>query len=127
MSVRRHRSTRERVRLFALHAGRCHFCGGAIDGVREAWEISHEIPLELGGADDDQNAKPAHRRCHRIWTAQVDLPMIAKAKRRAARHQGAEARSRRPLPGSRASRVKLTLHAGPVDRLTGEPWFPPRT
>ena len=74
MSVRRHLSTRERVRLFALHGGLCHLCGGRIDGVREAWEISHEVPLALGGAEEDENTEPAHRTCHRAWTARVEAP-----------------------------------------------------
>ncbi|MGI9297057.1 MAG: HNH endonuclease signature motif containing protein [Gammaproteobacteria bacterium] len=96
-------STRERLRLFTLHKGICHICEGRIDGAREAWEISHELPLELGGADDDENRKPAHYKCHRALTAEQDIPRIAKAKRREARHLGAKAPSSRPIPGSKAS------------------------
>jgi 5-methylcytosine-specific restriction endonuclease McrA len=89
MTRRRSLSTRERARLFTLHGGICHLCGGLIDGTREAWEVSHDIPLEMGGADDDANRRPAHKKCHRDHTARVDIPAIAKAKRREARHIGA--------------------------------------
>lgn len=89
--MRRSLSTRERLRLFTLHGGVCHFCNGKIT-VGEAWEISHDIPLELLGADDDANRKPAHKKCHRHHTSTVDIPAIAKAKRREAAHTGAAAK-----------------------------------
>src|SRR5690606_24121093 len=96
-SMRRHLSTRERARLFALHGGICHFCLGKIHGEREAWDISHVIPLAAGGADTDENTKPAHRKCHRAHTAAVDMPRIAKTKRQAAMASGAKARPRQRL------------------------------
>lgn len=37
--TRRSLSARERIRLFELHGGICHFCGGKITGAREGWEI----------------------------------------------------------------------------------------
>jgi hypothetical protein len=89
--TRRSLSTRERLRLFMLHGGICHLCQGKII-VGDRWEISHDIPLELLGPDDDQNRKPAHYKCHRVHTAQVDIPNIAKAKRRYAANVGAIAK-----------------------------------
>lgn len=102
---RRSLTAKERWRLFTLHGGICHFCEGKIDGAREAWDISHDVPLELGGADDDTNRKPAHRKCHRAHTAAVDQPNIAKAHRRELKHIGAKPPSRyrwprRPMQGS---------------------------
>jgi len=96
MSARKSISTRERVRLFTLHGGRCHLCGGHVQ-VGEAWDVSHELPLELGGSDDDENRQIAHRKCHRAHTAAVDAPAIGKMRRREAKHIGARAPSRRPL------------------------------
>lgn len=55
MAARRHISTKARVQLFADHGGRCHICGGKIDGIHERWDVEHVIPLELGGADDPLN------------------------------------------------------------------------
>jgi 5-methylcytosine-specific restriction protein A len=89
VSNRKPISAKERLRLFALHGGVCHLCRGKITATREAWEVSHDIPLEMGGADDDDNRKLAHFKCHRAHTATVDLPLIAKAKRREQKNLGA--------------------------------------
>lgn len=110
-------SRTHRLRLFALHHGQCHLCHGRIDATREAWEVSHDIPLELGGADDDVNRKPAHAKCHRVQTSTIDIPRIAKAKRREARHLGAKAKSSRPVPGSKASGIRKRMD-GTVERRT---------
>lgn len=115
MSKRRSISAKERARLFLLHGGTCHICGGKIHGATERWEISHEIPLELGGADDDENRKLAHYKCHRTQTAQVDIPRIAKAKRTHVKHIGAK-RSSRPMVGSRRSPWKRKLDGTVVRR-----------
>lgn len=93
MTSRRSISAKERLRLFQIHGGICMFCEGRIQ-VGEAWEVSHAIPLELGGADDDANRKPAHKRCHRNHTSTVDQPNIARAKRRELRHMGIKKPSR---------------------------------
>lgn len=89
MTARKPISAKERLRLFALHGGTCHLCSGKIDATREAWEVSHDIPLELGGADDDANRLLAHAKCHRRHTSTVDIPNIAKAKRREQKNLGA--------------------------------------
>lgn len=107
MTKRRRWSATQRVALFLKHGGTCHMCGGRIDA-GQAWEVSHEVPLELGGADDDENAKPAHYKCHRNHTATVDIPNIAKAKRRQARDLGAK-RSSNPLPGGKRSKWKRRM------------------
>lgn len=113
--TRRSLTAKERLRLFDLHQGRCHLCGGKIDGTREAWEIEHELALALGGADDDENRKPAHVKCHKAKTA-VDLGRIAKADREKARHIGARPPSRNPLPGGRGSKYKRTIDGRTVLR-----------
>lgn len=86
--TRRRLSTKARVSIFTRANGICHLCGGKITP-GEAWDVSHEIPLALGGADDESNMRPAHRKCHRAWTAEHDQPAIARAKRREAKHIGA--------------------------------------
>ena len=91
MTTRRTLSTKARLEVFARHDGVCHLCGGKIQ-VGEAWDVSHDIPLALLGADDESNMRPAHRRCHRHHTATVDQPAIAKAKRLEAKHKGAVAK-----------------------------------
>lgn len=86
---RKRYSATQSVLFFIAHGGKCHICGGKIDAVREKWQREHIIPLALGGADDESNMAPAHVKCHREKT-DSDVAAIAKAKRREARHFGAE-------------------------------------
>ena len=88
MTKRRRISTRDRAKLFAAHKGVCHLCGTRIQP-GEAWGVSHPIPLECGGADDETNWAPAHAKCHKRQTAEIDIPLIAKLKRIEANHIGA--------------------------------------
>jgi 5-methylcytosine-specific restriction enzyme A len=90
MAKRATLSTKDRLRIFNAAKGVCDICQGQIH-TGELWEISHRIPLELGGADDDSNRFPAHKICHRSDTSTKDIPAIAKAKRREASHIGANA------------------------------------
>jgi 5-methylcytosine-specific restriction endonuclease McrA len=89
MTKRKHRSTKERARLFKLFGGKCYLCDGQIDGTKEAWEIEHVIPLAQGGEDEDHNLQLAHAKCHKAKTVE-DVGNIAKAKRREAKHTGAK-------------------------------------
>lgn len=115
MAARRHISTTVRVRLFTQHEGRCHICKEKIDGVRERWEVEHIIPLELGGADDPSNWAPAHVSCHKAKTKQ-DAADIARARRVHARHIGAKAPSRTPMPFGRKSKLKKKISGEVVPR-----------
>jgi hypothetical protein len=94
--------------------------------VGQAWDVSHEIPLELGGADDDANRRAAHRKCHRAHTAAVDLPAIARAKRVQANHHGARV-ARSPMRGGRHDALKRKMDGTVVFRDTGRPAFARRT
>jgi len=86
--TRRRISARDRASLFEREKGVCHLCGGLVHA-GEAWDVSHEIPLACGGADDETNWKVAHRKCHKVHTAKVDAPMIAKVRRQHQTHIGA--------------------------------------
>ena len=50
------------ARLFLANNGICCNCGQQIRQ-GEGWFIEHVESLAQGGADDDQNAKPAHTKC----------------------------------------------------------------
>ncbi len=66
----------------------CHICGGNIYPTSEPWEAEHVLPHAFGGKD----LKPAHYKCHKVKTATVDVPAIAKAKRTADKHFGIKRR-----------------------------------
>ncbi len=95
MSKRRRLSTRDRAALFERDNGICHMCGLRIEAGQE-WEASHRIPLACGGADDMSNLSPAHKRCHRERTSDVDQPWIAKVRHQRDAHTGARV-SKTPL------------------------------
>jgi 5-methylcytosine-specific restriction protein A len=114
VAQRKRLSTADRVRIFGAADGLCHLCLGKIL-TGEPWEVSHPKPLEMGGEDTDENRRPAHKVCHRDHTSRVDIPQIAKAKRRQARHLGIKKHTSRPMPGSRASGWKRKFD-GTVER-----------
>lgn len=115
MAERKHWSTTARVRIFQAAGGVCHVCDGKIHA-GDRWELSHVIPLELGGEDAEGNLKPAHYACHRTITARDDVPAISRAKRREASHIGAKAPSRTPMACGRSSRWKRRMDGSVVPR-----------
>jgi 5-methylcytosine-specific restriction protein A len=121
MTIRKRLSPQQRFDLLKRENFRCHLCPVLITP-SDAWDISHEIPLELGGADDDTNRRAAHRKCHRDHTARVDIPAIAKAKRVQAKHW-AGSRSARPMRGGRHDTLKRKMDGTVVVRATGRPLF----
>jgi 5-methylcytosine-specific restriction endonuclease McrA len=54
-------SAAERKEIFAKTAGRCHICGGLIDG---AWQADHVLSHSGGGGHRADNYLPAHALCN---------------------------------------------------------------
>jgi 5-methylcytosine-specific restriction endonuclease McrA len=81
-----------RARIIAKYHGKCAYPGC---GITDSLQLDHTIPLELGGADDDQNLKPLCVSCHKRKTA-LDVKMIAKARRIRKRDAG-EGRMKRKI------------------------------
>ena len=94
--------------------GICHMCKMKVVSGQE-WDISHDIPLEAGGKDDETNWFVAHRKCHREHTAKVDMPLIAKVKRIHQKHIGAK-KSRSPMPMGKNSKWKKKMDGTVVRR-----------
>lgn len=76
----------------------------------------------LGGGNDLSNCAVLSRNCWREKTDTVDLPLIAKNNRQRDRDRGIAPRVWRPMPGTKASGIKLRLrpYARPIDRTTGQ-------
>ena len=83
MARRKAMTAVRRLKIFAHHKGVCEFCEAEIDGVRDRWEVSHTIPLEMGGTEDIENTRPAHYKCHRDHTSTEDG--VGKARREQAK------------------------------------------
>jgi 5-methylcytosine-specific restriction endonuclease McrA len=58
---RKRLSSAERDTILEKTDGRCHLCGGPIDG---AWEADHVLAHIRGGGDSVDNYLPAHRICN---------------------------------------------------------------
>jgi hypothetical protein len=54
-------SAAERRQILAKTAGRCHICGGAIEG---AWHADHVLAHSGGGGHIADNYLPAHALCN---------------------------------------------------------------
>ncbi len=117
MSVQRPRkslSRNQRAELFLAHGGICHLCGTRIQAERgEAWDVEHVEAREIGGRDDLDNLRPAHKACHKVKTAK-DAAIIAKCNRVRNKHLGIRRPSR--FPGARTSRWKKKMDGSVVQR-----------
>lgn len=68
-------------RIHAQHSGLCTYCGQEVEVQGPTVIYDHEIPLELGGSDEDENIGPIHASpCNKIKTA-ADARQIAKMRR----------------------------------------------
>jgi 5-methylcytosine-specific restriction endonuclease McrA len=112
--MRKRITSKMRIEIFEREKGICHFCNLKISAGEE-WDVSHEIPLEMGGEDGGLNLRAAHRSCHRHHTSTVDIPRIAKTRRMKAKHIGA-VRSKTPLPAGKWSKWKKKLDGSVVLR-----------
>ncbi len=112
--TRRSMSQARRARIFARHNGVCSLCSGKIMPGEE-WEVEHQIPLALLGADDDENTAPAHKTCHASKT-RADRSMIAKAVR-TSKKNGREPWLRKPrkaIPSRGFDKTKCRRFSGEV-------------
>ena len=111
--MRREFSARIKVAAFQRANGLCEGCGARLTVGKYAYD--HDTPDGLGGAPTLENCRVLCTACHGVKTATTDVPLIAKAKRREAKHLGCQ-NSRTPLPFGRKSKWKRKLNGQIVPR-----------
>jgi hypothetical protein len=80
----------------------------------QRWVVEHILPLWLGGTNEIQNLAPVHEACAKTKT-QKEATERAKGRRVAEKHYGSR-RSKRSMPGSKASKYKKKLNGQVVKR-----------
>jgi len=103
-----------RQRILDREGGRCHICGGAIDG--KGWHADHVPPLKDGGENRESMIRPAHDKCHRLLTAKQAVER-APIERKKLKHTGAK----RP-----AGRIRSAGFAPSPKPKTPKQALPPR-
>ena len=102
-----------RLAIWEREGGKCMLCGCKLQVGRFIFE--HVRALELGGSDTPDNIRLTCRPCATEKTRD-DHARAAKAKRVKARHLGAKAPSRNPLPGGKRSPWRKKLDGSVVPR-----------
>lgn len=112
--ARREFPAKVKVAAYERSAGRCECCTARLAVGK--FHYDHRVPDAMGGEPTLDNCEVLCTACHSAKTTGSDVPAIAKAKRREARHIGAKARTRSPLPGGRDSKWKKRLDGTVVPR-----------
>lgn len=118
---RREFSRKTKAEAFLRCGGHCEGCTALLAPARI--EYDHIIPDSLGGEPTLENCRVICAACHRVKTGD-DAGNLARALRREAKHIGASAPARRPMPGSRGSPYRKKLNGEVVLRTTKPGWMP---
>lgn len=102
-----------RQRVFERYERRCYLSGREIRQ-GEPWELEHATPLWLGGQHREANLRPALVEAHKKKTA-AEAKVRAKVNRIIRKGYCLKAKSRNPLPGSKASGIRKRMN-GQVER-----------
>lgn len=97
---------------FQRAGGRCQKCTAKLFVGK--FHYDHVIPDAMGGEPTLENCEVLCTACHGIKTFTRDVPVIAKAKRQAAKHRGIRKRS--TFACSRESPWKRTIDGRTVPR-----------
>jgi 5-methylcytosine-specific restriction enzyme A len=100
---------RVRLRVFDRCGGICHLSGRKI-AAGEPWDCDHIIALINGGAHRESNLAPVLVAPHRVKTKE-DVALKSKNAKVRKKHLGIK-RKGRPMPGSKASGIKMKIGGG---------------
>lgn len=107
---------RVRLRVWERCEGRCGECGRKI-GPADTWIIEHLVALANGGANRETNLGVTCGWC-KPQKDRADIQITKHGRRVRERHLGIN-KTRRPIPGSKASGWKRRMD-GTVERRNGE-------
>jgi 5-methylcytosine-specific restriction endonuclease McrA len=113
VTPRKKLTPKQRLQLFLEHSGRCFLCRQPIQ-VGQSYTIEHVLPLALGGSNEWENLAPVHNSCASEKTRK-EATERAKGRRIAEKHFGSR-QSKRPMPGSKASKYKRKMDGTVVRR-----------
>ncbi len=103
-----------KVLAFKRANGRCESCSAPLFPTK--FEYDHRLADTFGGEPTLENCEVLCTNCHDAKTYRSDIPAVAKSNRVRAKHIGAKAKTRRPLPGSKDSGWKRKLDGSVVPR-----------
>jgi 5-methylcytosine-specific restriction protein A len=104
---------RVRLRVFDRYDGRCSISGRKINA-GDNWHVDHIVALSCGGRHCESNLAPSLVKPHKLKT-RADVTLKSTIYRKRCRHLGLK-KSKRPLPGSRASGWKKCLDGRVIKR-----------
>lgn len=81
----------------------------------------HISPDRLGGLNDLDNCAALSKTCWKLKTSGYDRPKIDKSRRQQDHGRGIRREQYRPLPGTKASGIKLGFSSPPTWRDSGRP------
>ena len=109
---RGHLSARRKLSIWERERGKCMICGIKLTTGKFIFE--HVKPLEMGGADTDDNIRLTCKGCATEKTKQ-DHSQAARAKRKKTSHLGMK-QSKTPLPFGKGSAFKKKMDGTVVRR-----------
>lgn len=103
---------RVKARIVMAQDGICACgCGVKLGQAGEAIEFDHVLALILGGENREGNLRALRSRCHRAKT-DADVHQKSVEARKRAKHLGIAPKVGRPIPGSKASGIKMKIGGG---------------
>jgi 5-methylcytosine-specific restriction protein A len=100
---------RVRVRVFQRFKGICQECGVKI--IAKRWVCDHRKALINGGENREKNLGPIHEACDPKKTS-ADVAEKSKVYEMTKRHLGIRKPKGRPMPGTKASGIKMKFGGG---------------